>query len=407
MQTKETARDLAAEISEERVTQLLQELLRIRSVVGERTTAHQWVADKLRAAEMKVDLYTVEGSEAPMVLGAAGESGGAKGLLFEGHFDTVAATKDDWTHDPWGGAREGDFVYGRGAVDSKGSLVAMLAATEVLLGSGVTLRGPLYFLSDSDGERGMRGVALLRDLGVASGIAAAISGEGTENKRIEVGYPGISTWKITAVGRTAHPTEPEKGINAIAKMAKLVAAVDQGRLKISDGSSDWFRSRVTTNAIRTPPGAGWAIPARCDLVLSVMTPVGVDLADIREDIDQFLSELETEDGQVTFERKLIPMGAGRLWLKPGEVDPAHPAVGALQRATEVERGVPAAIGPFNGGWVDGAELMHQANSGDAPAVITFGPGEFDQSHAIDEHVRISEVVEAARIYARVAIDLLT
>ena len=66
-------------------------------------------------------------------------------------------------------------------------------------------------MSDSDGEDGFRGAALMADLGVIDRVGTILSAEATSNTGIEIAYPGISTWKITAVGRTAHPTEPEHG----------------------------------------------------------------------------------------------------------------------------------------------------------------------------------------------------
>ena len=156
-------------------------------------------------------------------------------------------------------------------------MVAMLMAAKAVVDSGRPRSGPIYFMSDSDGEDGFRGAALMADLGVIDRVGTMWSAEATSNQRVEIAYPGISTWKITAIGKTAHPTEPEHGINAVTKMAKLVEAVDQGRLELPKGDSQWFEPRVTTNAIRTRPGGGWAIPARCDAVLSVLSPPGASL----------------------------------------------------------------------------------------------------------------------------------
>jgi acetylornithine deacetylase/succinyl-diaminopimelate desuccinylase-like protein len=390
-------------ITEERCAELLTEMIKKQSVVGEPTSAHQWLTGQLRSFGMTVEQYSVEGLPGPLVLGelAAGDK---PGVLFDGHYDTVFAVPSDWKHDPWGADREGDLVYGRGAVDSKGTDAAMLAAIEAIAASGVALDGPIFYMSDSDGERGFRGSPLMADIQLVQRIGAIFSAEATSNRRIEIAYPGISTWKLTAVGRTAHPTEPEQGINAITKMAKLVEAVAAGRLKLTSGTSQWFEPRVTINAIRTAPGGGWSIPARCDAVLSVLSPNGVTLEDVRRDIDTFLRMLETEDGEVKFERKLIPMGGGRLWLRPAESDPAHPAVVALQNAVREVTGEEASVGPFNGGWVDAAELVRPDGT---PPCITFGPGDFEQAHAVDEHISVREVAQAARIFAHATLDLLT
>ena len=395
-------------ITEERCAELLTQLIRQRSVTGEKTTAAAWMTDRLREFGMSIDHYTVEDLPAPMVVGTIAGAGDRPGVLFDGHFDTVFAVPDDWSRDPWGAQREGDLIYGRGAVDSKGTVAAMLAAIEAVTKSGAALKGPLFYMSDSDGERAFRGAALLQDLGIAARCGTVFSAEATSNQRIEIAYPGISTWKITVIGRTAHPTEPEKGINAITKAAKLVEAIAAGRLAFRKGTSDWFEPRVTVNAIRTQPGGGWSIPARCDCVLSVLSPNGVTLQEVAEDIDAFLRLIEREDGELRLERKLIPMGGGRLWLRPAEADPAHPGIAALETAVKAVTGADATVQHFNGGWVDGAELMRAGADGyGSPACLTFGPGDFELAHMVDEHISVKEVAVAARVFARATLELLT
>jgi acetylornithine deacetylase/succinyl-diaminopimelate desuccinylase-like protein len=395
-------------VSAERCEQLLTELVAIPSVVGDATTAHQWVSARLRELGFEVSHYAVEGRKAPLVLGVLEGSADGPGVLFDAHFDTVHARPEDWSRKPWGATVEDGVLYGRGAVDSKGTHVAMLAAIEALVRSGAPRTGPIYFMSDSDGEDGFRGAVLMADLGITERVGTVFSAEATSNVGVEIAYPGISTWKVTAVGRTAHPTEPEKGINAITKVAKLVEAVDAGRLEIPQGSSDWFAPRVTLQAIRTLPGGGWTIPGRCDVVVSVMSPAGVTLPEVEAAITAFLRTLEQEDGEVRYELKVLPMGAGRLWLRPGESDPEAAGVTALQDAIAAVRGAPGEVRRFNGGWVDAVELMRTGPDGyGTPAVITFGPGDFEQAHQVDEHIALADVSQAADIYARATLSLLS
>ncbi|HEX4759841.1 MAG TPA: M20/M25/M40 family metallo-hydrolase [Thermoleophilaceae bacterium] len=405
MTTEQRAPSIA--VSAERCEELLRQLVSIRSVVGEDTTAHLWMTDRLKALGMTVEHYAVEGRRTPLVVGVLEGDSDKPGVLFDGHYDTVGAIPGDWSRDPFTAYVEDGVLYGRGAVDSKGSDVAMLAGIEALLESGANRGGPIYYMSDCDGEDSFRGAVYMADLGVIERLGTIFSAEATSNRTIEIAYPGISTWKITAIGRTAHPTEPEKGINAIAKMARLVLAVEEGRLELPPGDSQWFEPRVTTNATRTLPGGGWAIPERCDAVLSILSPPGSTLPEVRVAIDAFLRMLEQEDGEVRFEFKLLPMGAGRLWLRPGEVDPEHEGVKAVEAAVQEVTGEPGVVREFNGGWVPAAELMRSDDRGfGVPAVITFGPGDFEQAHAVDEHIAIAEVAKAAEIYARATRALL-
>ncbi len=397
-----------APITVERCQQLLEELVRIRSVVGEDTTAHLWVSARLAELGFEVKTYAVEGRKTPLVFGVLEGDGDGPGVLLDAHYDTVHARPADWSRDPWGAEVEDGVLYGRGAVDSKGTHVSMLAGVEGLVNSGATRNGPIYFMSDSDGEDGFRGSVLMADLGVAAKIDTIFSAEATSNEGIEIAYPGISTWKVTAIGRTAHPTEPEQGINAITLLSDLVQAVDAGRLETPRGESKWFEPRVTLQACRTPTGGGWTIPGRCDVIVSVMSPAGVTLPEVQASIESFAAELASEhqDG-VRFEVKVLPMGAGRLWLRPGESDPDHRGVKALDAALTTVRGAGGEVRKFNGGWVDAVELMRTGEDGfGSPAVITFGPGDFEQAHTVDEHIPLAEVRDAAEIYREALTALL-
>jgi acetylornithine deacetylase/succinyl-diaminopimelate desuccinylase-like protein len=110
---------------------------------------------------------------------------------------------------------------------------------------------------------------------------------------------------------------------------------------------------------------------------------------------------------VRFERKILPMGAGRLWLRPGQVDPEHEGIRALQAAVREVTGGDAVVKEFNGGWVDAAELMRTDERGfGSPAAITFGPGDFELAHVVDEHIPIAEVAQAAEVYAHATLALL-
>ena len=166
----------------QRCERLLREIVSIRSVVGEDTTAHVWLSARLREAGMTVEHYAVEGRRTPLVLGIFEGHGTKPGVMFDAHYDTVGAVPGDWSHDPWGGHVEDGVLYGRGAVDSKGSLVAMLIAVADLLASGDQVQGPIYFMSDCDGEDSFRGSTLMADLGVIERVGAVFSAEATSNR---------------------------------------------------------------------------------------------------------------------------------------------------------------------------------------------------------------------------------
>ena len=257
------------------------------------------------------------------------------------------------------------MLYGRGAVDSKGTHVAMLAALEQVVASGQSRSGPIYFMSDSDGEDGFRGAVLMADLGVTPRVGTIFSAEATSNTGIEIAYPGISTWKVTAVGRTAHPTEPEKGINAVTKMAKLVAG---GRRRAARDAARarrrWFEPRVTVQAIRTLPGGGWTIPGRCDAVVSVHVARGHDAqrgARLDRGLPARCSSRRTARSATSSRCcRWAPAGCG---CGRARATPSAPGVKAMEQAVADVRGEPGEVRKFNGGWVDAVELMRPGADG--------------------------------------------
>ena len=165
---------------------------------------------------MTVETTPSRAASTPLVLGVLEGDGDGPGVLFDAHYDTVRACPADWSHDPWDAYVEDGVLYGRGAVDSKGTMVAMLARIEAVVASGQPRSGPIYFMSDSDGEDGFRGATLMQDLGVIERVGTVCSAEATSNRRHRDRLPGhLDVENHRRSGRTAHPTEPERGINAI------------------------------------------------------------------------------------------------------------------------------------------------------------------------------------------------
>ena len=67
-------------------------------------------------------------------------TGGGKSLLLMGHIDTVKEGSG-WTKDPFGGEIEEGRLYGRGAVDMKGGIAAMMMALRAISKSQIALKG--------------------------------------------------------------------------------------------------------------------------------------------------------------------------------------------------------------------------------------------------------------------------
>jgi acetylornithine deacetylase/succinyl-diaminopimelate desuccinylase-like protein len=328
--------------------------------------------------------------------------------MFDAHHDTDPVNNSSaWTTDPFGGEVRDGYIYGRGAVDSKGPDAAMLAACEAVVRSSAPLRGRIIFASPSDGELAMRGGDLLVDAGYADRIDAIYSAECTSLKTVDIAYPGISVWKIAVRGRAAHPTKPEEGINAIEKMAYVISEIRR-QLKFRHEQWKWMEPRVTVNAVRNQP-RGWEVPDHCDLIINVLSVPGMTPESMRDDIEAFLAQLRQQEPELNAEVKLIPRGF-YVWRRPAEVPEDHPAVRALVDSTEKVTGTRPAISPFMGGYVPGAATSTVANRNSRcpePPCITFGPGDFSLAHSADERIEIKELHDGAIIFAQALHRLLS
>ena len=101
-----------------------------------------------------------------------GEDGALKPVLLMAHMDVVAGDEKGWRHPPFSGAIAEGYVWGRGAMDDKASVLGMLEAVERLLGENFRPKRTVYFAFGHDeevgGQQGSKRIAeLLRSRGVA------------------------------------------------------------------------------------------------------------------------------------------------------------------------------------------------------------------------------------------------
>jgi acetylornithine deacetylase len=132
-------------------------------------------------------------------------TGRGKSLLLTGHIDVVPAGSG-WTVDPFGGERREGQIYGRGAVDMKGGVVAMVMALEAVVKSAGPLKGDVIVGTVVDEEAGGMGTLDF----VAQGYRAdgCILTESTDMKVAPL-CRGILWGKLTIEGRSGHIELPQ------------------------------------------------------------------------------------------------------------------------------------------------------------------------------------------------------
>ncbi len=121
----------------------------------------EFVAAKWEAAGVKTEIIPTPKADNVHCLARIPGTGAAAPLLFLGHSDVVSVERERWTVEPYTGEVRDGFVYGRGALDTKGANAACMAALLRHLSEGARFDRDILFVSDCDEEGGLYGTRWL------------------------------------------------------------------------------------------------------------------------------------------------------------------------------------------------------------------------------------------------------
>jgi len=228
----------AMETLQQEATALLQRLIRTNTVnpPGAERAALELLAAMLGEAGFEVDLLGAQPDRPNLVARLRGVADGPV-LCLLSHVDTVLAKADEWTHDPWSGDIADGCVWGRGALDMKSQTAAEVTAALSLAREGWRpARGDLLVVCVADeetgGELGAMWICenhpdLVRcDYLLNEGAGAVIPYDGERYYGVCVAEKGVFRFRLTTDGVAGHASIPRIGVNALLKMAPLLAAMD-------------------------------------------------------------------------------------------------------------------------------------------------------------------------------------
>ncbi|MEP0945132.1 MAG: M20 family peptidase [Rhizobiaceae bacterium] len=169
----------------------------------------------------------------------AGSGVGQKPILFAAHYDVVPALEDSldqWEHPPFSGQIADGFVWGRGTLDNKGALIALMEAAEKLINQGFEPTRTVYFSFGHDeevGGRGARAVArYLKQQNVQLEWALDegsfvlerrfIKGLDKPVASINLAEKGYLTLELVAKGQGGHSSLPPQ-VTAVGRLAKAIS----------------------------------------------------------------------------------------------------------------------------------------------------------------------------------------
>jgi acetylornithine deacetylase/succinyl-diaminopimelate desuccinylase-like protein len=218
---------------------VLARLIRFKTVnpPGDEWECQQWLASYLQDAGFETELLGAESARPNLVATLrGGEPGPVLGYL--SHVDTVLADPDDWRHDPWSGAVEDGYVWGRGALDMKSQTAAEAVAAATLARSGWRpAKGELKVISVVDEETGGRlGAQWLTeqrpdlsrvDWLLNDGAGSVIPYGDRRLYGVCCAEKGTFRFRVRARGVAGHASVPGTGDNALLKLAPVIARLGE------------------------------------------------------------------------------------------------------------------------------------------------------------------------------------
>jgi acetylornithine deacetylase len=371
------------------VEQLLRDLVSINSVnpdlipgaPGEAEIAH-YIARWLEAAGLEVRL--VESAPGrPNVVGIAPGTGGGRTLLLNGHLDTVGVAGMPEAHQPRIDGAAGR-LYGRGAYDMKGGLAACMLA--VAAARKARLRGDVIFTGVIDEEYASLGTL---DLSKRFHADAAIVAEFSELQLI-LAHRGFVWLEVETIGKAAHGSRPDLGVDAIVKMGKVLTGLEQLDRKLRSKPTHPLLGSGSLHASLIQGGQELSTyPERCLLSAERRTLPGETPDSVEVEFRQLVQDLRRSDP--AFEA-IVRRGIDRAPLEtPEDADIVRTMQAAA--AEVLNRPLPIAGVQF---WTDAALL----SAAGIPSVL-FGPSGAG-AHAAEEWVDLSSVKTCAEIYLAAA-----
>lgn len=350
---------------------LAQELIRIPSPPGEERDLADFLLSQLRR------FCEVERGPLGTVLGRIGRGNGPV-VLVTGHMDTVPAG-EGWSGPPFSGEIRDGFLYGRGAVDMKGSIAAQIVGAAQ---AAPAIRGTLYLVYVPH-EETAEGVALGRVLDMVGAVDGVILGEPTD-LRLGLGHRGRVVLRLLTRGKAAHASSPELGENSIEKMLYALGHA----LRTPPPEDPLLGQGSVAPVFLSADGQGPVIPDRCVGLLDRRVVLGETEASVLADYQGIGAEVMVEEAEVRFYTgEAVRV---KLFFPAWYMEPEHPWV---QQVSRTLNSPPFRIWRFS---TDGVESRGRRGL----PTLGFGPGDERLAHQVDERLPVADLQRAASGYAR-------
>jgi putative selenium metabolism hydrolase len=372
----------------------LAELVSINSITYNEKAAAAWMEQKLREAGYDEAYIDAAGN----CVGRVGS--GPVAVLADGHIDTVEPGSPElWGFNPLQARLSADSISGRGVVDDKGPLTALVFAGRAIkdcgLGDKLT-----YWLSASISEEDVEGscVRAMMELNPRIKPKGLIVAEASGMEIIR-GHKGRALIRMEVTGKAAHASAAWRGENALIKAIPLIQAIDAHEFSREDpflgkGSIEVTKVECDTPSLNTIPGKVMVV---ADRRISCGETAEELIAELKPylELSKATASIDTEMVTTYTGYKIKQVDYFPSWV----IDADHPLIRAAVAAYE---GV-CETKPVITKWDFCTNATYLCGITGIPCV-GFGPGDPSLCHSTAEVLSIDDLVRAAAVNAMTAVN---
>ncbi|MEN6462262.1 MAG: YgeY family selenium metabolism-linked hydrolase [Syntrophomonas sp.] len=373
------------------ITRFLRDMIAIPS----ESCQEEKVIQRIKEEMEKVGFDRVEIDPMGNILGYIGH--GKHLVAMDAHIDTVGIGKiDNWDFDPYQGAEDDDLIYGRGSSDQEGGMASMVYAGRIMKDLGLE-EDYTFLVVGSVQEEDCDGLCWQYIINEDKIRPEFVVSTEPTSMRICRGQRGRMEIKVTTPGVSCHGSAPERGVNAIYKMAPIILELRALHENLR-GNEFLGKGSLTISEIFFTSPSRCAVADGCTISIDRRLTEGESWEYALQEVRNLpaVKEAGAEVSLYSYEK---PSYTGLVY--PTEcyfptwvLEEEHPVCQALvesyQNLFKEE--------PVVGKWIfstNGVSIMGRYGI----PVIGFGPGHENEAHAPNEKVLKNELTKAAAMYA--------
>ncbi|MHA1895047.1 MAG: M20/M25/M40 family metallo-hydrolase [Candidatus Helarchaeota archaeon] len=348
----------------------LKKLIAIESISGNEKEIIKFIKNFLEKNEIKTKIDSVGN-----VIAEIGS--GSETLILSSHVDTVPGKIQVLEKD--------GMIFGRGAVDDKGTTAAMILS--LLEFKKIKLKKKIKYIGIVEEETSLRGMKpFIKNKLKAD---AAIFGEPTNNK-IAIAYKGRLHYDISLINLegTKHPANMNDDNNPILLVYYLWNEIDKIFKEKFKGKTPFFSVIPNITVIKTQNNSN-VIPAKCDFSIDIRIPPGISLETIKDQLIKIFKEFQ-ENFPIKIKFKIVSEIPGY------RIDKNEKIVKIAKKAVDNAFGTKQKFIRKTG-----TNFMNVFGGVLSIPTISIGPGNPKLEHTVDEHIEVQEFMQAIKIYKNI------